>query len=158
MKTAHDDLRQLALQGIELCRHGNWAKGLDLLGRVAEAEGRDFEPPSLFYSYLGYAVARQQKRFKEGVRLCEHAIKLEFYHPENYLNLARTFLLAGNRRGAHKALDTGLRLDPSHLGLKALQKEMGWRRPPVLRFLSRDNPLNQLLGRLRHNARPPETE
>ncbi|HEY6100595.1 MAG TPA: hypothetical protein VIW03_14255, partial [Anaeromyxobacter sp.] len=44
----------------------------------------------------------------------------------------------------------GLSLWPDHPGLVAARDAMGLRRPPVIPFLSRRNPLNVALGKLRH--------
>lgn len=142
---------EVAWQGIDLCRKGDWRQGLDLLRRVADAKDPAVELPGLFYSYLGFGLARYDRRVREGVALCEHAVKREFYQPENYLNLARAYQVAGNRRKAMDAVLAGRRIDRGHRGLAELHKELGKRRPPVLSFLSRDNPLNRLLGRLRHD-------
>jgi hypothetical protein len=138
-------------RGLDLCRVGEWDRGLAILGYLAQSTDRAVLP-GLFYSYLGYGIARCERRVKEGVKLCQHAIKIEFYQPENYLNLARTHLLDGERRGAVRAIEKGLKIDPHHLELLALQREIGFRREPVLSFLSRDNPLNRFLGRLRHKT------
>ena len=73
---------------------------------------------------------------------------MEFYQPENYLNLARTLLMRGDRRAATEAVIQGLRVDPSHMGLGALQERMGVRRPLPISFLGRSNTLNLLVGRL----------
>lgn len=135
---------------VELCRRGQWERGVDQLARLAE-QGSALG--AIGYSYLGYGVARTRRQIADGRRLCRHAVKMEFYQPEAFLNLARTELLAGDRRSAVAALESGLALDPDHGELLALGREMGRRRPPVLGFLSRDNFLNQILGRLRHTAR-----
>lgn len=137
-------------QGIELCRAGDWERGVTILTRFGESGGR---LSSLGYSYLGYGIARLHRRVPEGLRLCRHAVKLEFYQTDNLLNLARTELLAGHRRAAVEALDQALSIDPDNPYLQALQAELGFRRNPVLRFLGRRNPLNVLLGRLRHVIR-----
>jgi Flp pilus assembly protein TadD len=139
-----------AIAAVELCRRGQWDRGIDQLSRLAESGAA---LGGLGYSYLGYGVALSRRQIIEGRRLCRHAVKVEFYQPEAFLNLARTELLAGDRRAASDALDRGLALDPDHRELVALGRKMGRRRPPVLSFLSRDNPLNQILGRLRHAAR-----
>lgn len=145
------DSTDLAWQGIELCRRGNWRQGFDLLRRVADAEGRAGELPSQFYSYLGFGIARFDRKIREGIALCQHAIKKEFFQPENYANLARTHLLAGRRREAMEAIAAGRRLDPDDSGLAALHRELGVRRSPVLRFLPRRSFLNRLLGRVRQD-------
>jgi Flp pilus assembly protein TadD len=134
-------------RGIALCRGGDWDRGLDVLGRLASGEGR---LSSQGYSDLGYGMAHRHKQVREGLRLCNHAVKLEFYQPDNLFNLARTQLLAGDRRGATASMRRGLAIDRDHVGLNALAEQLGPRRQPVLRFLTRGNPLNILLGRLRH--------
>jgi hypothetical protein len=136
-------------RAIDQCRQGNWDQGLPYLGLLADSEDRT-SLPGLFYSYLGYGIALREQRREEGLKLCRHAIKIEFFQPENYLNLARTLLLGNDRRGAWKAVREGIKVDPHHEELLALQKELGLRRPPVLSFLPRQNFLNRFLGGLRH--------
>src|SRR5262245_9027693 len=136
-------------RGIERCRRGDWETGLAFLGRVAEAE-HSSALPGLFYSYLGYGIALRQKRVQEGLKLCQHSVKIQFYEPENYVNLARTYMLARDRPGAIRTVLDGLKVVRHHPTLLQLHRELGIRAQPVLPFLSRSNPLNQLLGRLRH--------
>lgn len=134
-------------RGITLCRSGDWDRGVDLLARQVNAGGR---LSSTGYSYLGYGMALRRRQTREGLKLCEQAVKMEFYQPDNFWNLARTQLLAGNRKAAAASMRRGLALDRGHRGLIALAKELGIRRSPVLRFLGRGNPVNVLLGKLRH--------
>ncbi len=144
------DALGITQEGIDLCRQGSWRQGLDLLRKVAEADDRSTELPGLFYSFLGFGIARFDRRVREGIALCEHAVKREFYQPENYVNLARTYLLIDDRRRATDAVRAGLRIDPDHRELSELIAELGIRRPPVIPLLSRRNPLNHLLGKVRH--------
>jgi hypothetical protein len=136
-------------KGLTLCRRQEWDKGLRLLGLLAEGPDRS-SLPGLFYSYLGYGIARVEGKVAEGLKLCQHSIKVEFYQPDNYLNLARTHLLTRNRKEAVDAIRRGLKIDPNHVELTALSRDLGVRRPPVIGFLSRDNFLNRLLGAMRH--------
>jgi hypothetical protein len=138
-------------RGIDCCRRGDWNEGLRHLGQIAE-QG-DTGLPGLFYSYLGYGIALREQRVREGLQLCRHSVKVEFYQADNYLNLARTCLLARQRSGAVRAVLDGLKIDPNHPGLLALRKQLGTRGQPVLPFLDRGHALNQLLGRLRHALR-----
>ena len=62
-------------RGIELCREGDWNRGLFLLGQIAEAD-RSTALPGLFYSYLGYGIARCQQKTKEGLKLCRRGTEL----------------------------------------------------------------------------------
>lgn len=137
--------------GIECCRRGDWNEGLHHLGRIAESGGAEL--PGLFYSYLGYGIALREQRFQEGLKLCRHSIKVEFYQVENYLNLARTCILAKDPKGAVRAIRGGLKVDPHHPELLVLYQDLGIRGMPVLPFLDRAHFVNQLLGRLRHTFR-----
>lgn len=137
-------------QGVALCRTGNWDEGLVCLNHILQTSKPGTEFPGMFYSYLGYGIARKENRIAEGLKLCQKAVALEFYEPCHFLNLARVHLLAGNRRAVARVLGEGLRLDPNHVGLQKLQKIFGIRKRPVIPFLSRDNFINRLLGSVRH--------
>ena len=100
MKTTITELNQAAVRGVEACKKGQWKEGLAVLGKIAEADRQGAELHGQFYSYLGYGIARYERRVKEGLALCQHSIKVQFYEPENYVNLARVYLLARNRRKA----------------------------------------------------------
>jgi hypothetical protein len=139
--------------GIDSCRRGDWNQGLRYLGQIAQTEDTSAGLPGLFYSYLGYGIALRDRRIREGLKLCRHSIQVEFYQGENYLNLARTCLLARDRKGAVQAVRGGLKVDRQNPQLLALYKEMGIRSLPVLPFLDRNNPLNVLLGRIRYSLR-----
>jgi len=147
MKAVRQEISETLGRALALCRAGDWDGGLYHLGRLAESG----EPamPGLFYSYLGYGIARCQGKVKEGLKLCQHSIKVEFYESENYLNLARTCLLDKDRGGAVRAVRKGLKVDPQSLDLLALYRDLGIRQGPVLPFLSRNNLLNRILGRIR---------
>lgn len=144
-------LQEAALRGIELCRAGKWRAGMEILGKIAEADRQGTELSGLFYSYLGYGIARYEKRGKEGLALCQHAIKVQFYEPENYVLLARVYLLRHRRGKAIEALQKALKLNARHPEAIKLAREIGFRRRPVIPFLSRSNPINKSLGRLRYS-------
>ena len=159
--TAQTDLQSSALEGIELCRKGKWKDGMDILGHIAEADRQGTELPGLFYSYLGFGIAKFQRKTQEGVALCQHAIKVQFYEPENYLNLARVHLLRHNRGKAVEAIHRALKLSPRHPEVLKVIREIGYRRRPVVAFLSRDNPLNVWLGKMRYQmqqSKPSQPE
>jgi len=146
-------LKRLADRGVNYCRQGDWDTGMACLARVAEADNGGLELPSLFYSYLGFGIAYRERRIREGLGLCRHACRISFYEPDNFINLARTCLLGGGRAEAYKAIRRGYALDPTNPSLRSLHAKIGIRRPPVLGFLSRGNPINRLLGRFRHDLR-----
>jgi tetratricopeptide (TPR) repeat protein len=153
MAPVSDAMRAHVEDGLKLCRAGDWNKGLPVLAAAIENRGVAEQVPGIAYSWLGYGVARFQGKHREGLQLCEHAIKLQYYEADNHWNLARVHVLASNRKQAVVALERALKLDPEHSGLNELKQEIGLRRPPVLKWLDRDHPLNKFLGRLRHNMK-----
>lgn len=148
---AGEDVQEILNRGIEACRRGDWKEGLRHLGRVSESGESNL--PGLFYSYLGYGIALVDRRIRDGVKLARHGVKIGYHDPENHLNLARTCLLANDRRGAVKALRDGLKIDPQNAEMRKIRKDLGLRSSPVLPFLDRSNPLNVFLGRVRHSLR-----
>ncbi len=149
--------RVLAESAIEICRAGDWSRGLTILADLVKERGLSESVPGVAYSFLGYGIARYQRQVKEGLRLCQHAVKSQFYHPDCHLNLARVHVLAKNRRGAVAAIAQGLALDPRNAALRALQNEIGVRKRPVVGFLSRNNPVNRTLGKLRRQMKTEES-
>ena len=149
--------RVLAESAIEICRAGDWSRGLTILADLVKERGLSDSVPGVAYSFLGYGIARYQRQVKEGLRLCQHAVKTQFYHPDCHLNLARVHVLAKNRKGAVAAIAQGLALDPRNSALRALQNEIGVRKRPVVGFLSRDNPLNRTLGKLRKQLKSSDS-
>ena len=156
MAPVSDEMRSHVEDGIRLCRSGDWNKGLPVLAAAIENRGVAEQVPGIAYSYLGFGVARFQGKHREGLRLCEHAIKIQYYEADNHWNLARVHVLAANRKQAVQALERALKLDPDHEGLLALKNEIGLRQPTVLKWLGREHPVNRLLGRLRHNMKSNE--
>jgi hypothetical protein len=140
-------------QGIDCCRRGDWNEGLRHLGQIAERGDMGTGLPGVFYSYLGYGIALREQRVREGLKLCRHSVKVEFYEADNNHNLARTCLQARDRSGAVRAVRDGLRIDPHHPGLLAVRTELGVRGQPMLPFLGRSHLVNRILGRLRHALR-----
>lgn len=146
IEAGHEEDQELRV-GVALCRAEDWKRGLPIL---AELAGKRSGLPGVALSYLGYGIASERRQIRDGREMCRRAAASDFYQPDVLFNLARVEHLANNRRAAVKALETGLGLDPTHAGMLKLKKGIGVRRRPVLGFLSRDNPLNVLLGRLRH--------
>ena len=148
--------RVAAEAAIEICRAGDWSRGLTILADLVKDRGLSEHIPGVAYSFLGYGIARYQKQVKEGLRLCQHAVKTQFYHPDCHLNLARVQILAKNRKGAVHAIAQGLALDPRNSALRSLHDEIGVRKRPVIGFLSRNNPVNRTLGKLRRQMKTNE--
>ena len=76
-------------QGVELCRSDEWKAGLDVFAQINLEEEDKSALPAEYYSYLGYCVARFERRLAEGVKLCEHAAAMNQNSAEVLYNLAR---------------------------------------------------------------------
>jgi tetratricopeptide (TPR) repeat protein len=101
-------------------------------------------------SWYGVTLVLVEKNITLGLSHCDEALRAAPSDPELLLNLARVHLALKQRQRAARAITRGLEAWPGHAALRAARDALGTRRPPVLPFLPRDNPLNRLLGRLRH--------
>jgi tetratricopeptide (TPR) repeat protein len=101
-------------------------------------------------SWYGVTLVLVEKNSNLGVELCDQALRAAGPDPELLLNVARVNLALNQRERAVRAILRGLELFPDDARLVAARDGLGIRRPPVISFLSRNNPLNRLLGRLRH--------
>jgi len=101
-------------------------------------------------SWYGVTLVLVERNITLGISLCDEALRPVPNDPELLLNLARVHLALKQRQRAARAIARGLLAWPDHPALLAARDALGTRRPPVIPFLSRDNPLNRVLGRLRH--------
>jgi tetratricopeptide (TPR) repeat protein len=113
----------------------------------AAKRGGLVEPRYLSYYGLCLGLARANKH--EALENCRAAIRREPYDPDFWGNLGRVALIVGRRGEAYEAFRRGLKVEPGHRTILQNLKRMGVRRPPVLTFLSRGNPINVSLGRAR---------
>jgi hypothetical protein len=113
------------------------------------AHRRDPRDPRAM-SWYGVTLVLVERNSNLGVVLCDQAVRLTGADPELLLNQARVHLALKQRERAVRAIMRGLEQWPRDRRLMAARDALGTRRPPVLGFLSRRNPLNRLLGRLRY--------
>ncbi len=114
-------------------------------------------PEARYLSYYGLCLALQRSETHEGLRFCREAVTLEGYNPDIRCNLGRVLLSAGRRAEAHRCFIRGLGLQVNHTGTRSALRYMGVRRRRSLPFLSRRNPVNVFLGRLRKSSRAATT-
>jgi len=108
-------------------------------------------PTGILASYalsLGHTHA-----LKEGLELCLKAVSSDRRNPHIYWSLVQLYMLSGSRKKAIEALEVGLKVAPDHRGLKKLRDDLGVRKPPPIRFLSRDSIVNVKLGKALHKLR-----
>lgn len=101
-------------------------------------------------SWYGVTLVLVEKNSNLGVTLCDQALRATGPDPELLLNQARVHLALNQRERAVRAIVRGLELWPGEARLCMARDAIGMRRPPVIGFLSRNNPLNRFLGRIRH--------
>ncbi len=101
-------------------------------------------------SWYGLTLVLVERNTNLGITLCDQALRAAGPEPELLLNQARVHLALGQRERTVRAILRGLELWPDDPRFAAARDAAGIRRPPVLGFLSRANPLNRVLGRLRH--------
>ena len=139
-----EDLSGLVSRGIEECDRGNTLEGLMYL---EEASRKEKTP--LLNSYLAYCLAREHKSYREAIELGTGAVNEQSENLVLYLNLARVYVMAGQRSNALKVLRQATKRGRNEQVLRLLKK-LGIRKSPVVPFFQRENPVNILLGRLRH--------
>jgi len=101
-------------------------------------------------SWYGLTLVLVERNSNLGVMLCDQALRAAGPEPELLLNAARAHLALNQRERAVRAIQRGLDLWPGDPRFAAARDAIGIRRPPVLGFLPRGNPLNRVLGKLRH--------
>ena len=110
-------------------------------------------PEMRYLSYFGLSLARAQGSLEEARCACQTAVARQPRNPDLHLNLAHVHLLAQDAAAALRTAQAGLALDPGHRGLRSLVHRAERRRRPPLRFLTRNHPVNRVLGRLRASLR-----
>ena len=132
--------------------YNRFAQRVELKGDAAVGSGtaasRDVVP-AVALSYYGLCLALHKGHYKEAARFCEVAIANERVVGEHYLNLARVWDAGGNRRKTVEAIERGLASSPRYSTLQKFRDQIGMRSQPVLPFLTREDPLNKALGKLR---------
>jgi hypothetical protein len=101
-------------------------------------------------SWYGLTLQLVEKNSNLGVQFVDQALRAAGPEPELLLNSARIHLALNQRDRVTRVIARGLELWPDDPRLLAARDALGTRRNPVISFLPRSNPLNRLLGRLRH--------
>ena len=113
------------------------------------AHRRDPRDPHAM-SWYGLTLVLVERNSNLGVTLCDQALRAAGPDPDLLLNQARLHLALNQRERSVRAILRGLELWPRDARFAAARDAIGIRRPPVFGFLSRKNPLNRVIGRIRH--------
>ncbi|MGO9014296.1 MAG: tetratricopeptide repeat protein [Dissulfurispiraceae bacterium] len=127
-------------------------KGLEALagGKMIPAlasfeKALELEDNPAFYSYFALCIAKERGQVRKAIKLCEEALQKDRENTAHYLNLGKILLHAGNRDDAIIAFRAGLKYGTDLLIIDELNK-LCIRKPPVISFLNRNNPINKYLG------------
>jgi tetratricopeptide (TPR) repeat protein len=148
-------------EAIQLSRRGEFLPALTMF---LEIYGTENAPPlnnpkaAAGLSYFGLCLALVQKKYRPAIELCRRALDLEFYNGDHYVNLARVYLAAGQRKKALDIAESGLRLLSDHDDLQRVRRSLGVRARPPVPFLDRSHPINVTLGQARHAKKVAEPE
>ena len=106
-----------------------------------------------YVSYLGLAMTLARGRSVDALRLCEQAVKREFFDPDLFCNLGIVYLRNLKRGRAFQAFQRGLKLKPNHRRILEEIERYDARSQPTFGFLPRAHPLNRLMGQVRARLR-----
>jgi tetratricopeptide (TPR) repeat protein len=102
-----------------------------------------------YLSYLGLSLSMINGRSQEAVKLCQQAVRREFYDADMFCNMGIVYLRNRQRGLAFDAFERGLKLRPQHPRICAELERHDRRGQPMFGFLPRTHPVNRLAGRLR---------
>lgn len=142
------------LRGLQAFEDGRRKEAMALFEAAIELERRlgRSRPQARYLSYYGVCLALENNDLREALRFCREAVTIEGYSADLRANLGRVLMRAGRRKEAYVNFVKGLRVEPRHPVILRSMRQLGVRRRPVLPFLSRANPLNVVLGRIRVRA------
>jgi tetratricopeptide (TPR) repeat protein len=137
-------------RGLQALKEGRSLEALALFEAALELERRlgARQPQARYLSYYGLCLAQEGSKPRDGAKFCRQAIALEFFNADLFWNYGRVLLLSERRREAFTAFVEGLSVQKNHQEILRELGRMGWRKPPVLVFLARANPINVALGKM----------
>ena len=136
------DEDSLFRRGLGLCRTGRLREAAQVFRQLVD--GGSDEP--LHLSFCGLLTATVHGDRREGLRLCERAIRFGVDEAQVVTNLAHVYESMGARTRAVKLLRRGLRENPADAAMLAAIERLSPRRRPPLSMLDRNNPLNKQLA------------
>ena len=140
---AEMDGEELFKVGTQALDAKDYAKAQRYLKAALE---RERTPNNL--SQYALALAAHTREIEPSIALCQEAVKKEPKNSEHFLRLGTVYLVAGRKKEAIRIFRLGLRVGRNPTIVRWLQV-LGDRKKPLIPFLSRTNPLNKYLGKLR---------
>ena len=150
----HGAMREKVQEAVAWTRGNRFEEAMEVFEKYlptlsADGDIQDKRFAAAAFSYYGVCVAMVKRRYADAIKYCNISVKANFMDPEHRVNLALVYLERDDRRNAVRNLEAGLRLQPSNPRIQKIFSEIGRRQPVALPFLSRRNPINVWLGKLR---------
>jgi tetratricopeptide (TPR) repeat protein len=147
-------MREQVQEAVAWTRSGRYDDAIEVFEKYlavlsSEGELTDKRFAAAAFSYYGLCVAMVKHKYAEALQYCNVSVKSNFMDPEHRVNLALVYLERDDRKNAVRNLEAGLRLQPSNQRIQRIFAQIGRRKPVTFSFLSRRNPINVWLGRLR---------
>jgi tetratricopeptide (TPR) repeat protein len=127
-------------EGLEALAQGNTLSALSFFEKAISTENT----PTIS-SYYAFCIAQARGQVHKAISLCEEAIKKEPGNSQHYLNLGRIYLVDHNKEYAMRIFREGLNCESNQQIIDELNR-LGPRKPPIIPFLKRSNPINKHLG------------
>lgn len=134
------------LNGLDFYYAGDFRSALGCFGKAARQTERGSCFNRLYQVY--YGLVQLMLGDLSAIDLCRYAAHFEQYEADVHYVLALAELRLGNRQRAVNAIRSGLLIDSQHSRLKKLRRQIGQRRTPFFKSLSRDHCLNRVMGRI----------
>jgi len=130
-------------QGIELCETENWPAAHKLFQQAYAM----YPTSPKINSWLGLTTALVENKVAAGLQMCKKAVDSDVPDALFYRNMGKVYLFKKDKRSAIGVFAKGLQIDKGNKYILKEWKVLGFRRKPVIPFLSRDNKLNIILGK-----------
>ena len=134
---------ELFQRGIELLEKGDCLSALSAFEKSLVTNGHT----AACQSYISFLKATERGQLNAAISELEHLAGKAPDEPAVYLNLGKLYLKAGRKSQAIETFRKGLGCGKLPEAIRMLE-QLGTRKPPVFKFLSRDHFLNKYSGKL----------
>ena len=140
------EVNRIFATGLQNFEERNYQEALSFFSKATDS-AEAFDPHRHRYlSYMG--VCEVMLGNISGLERCRQAALEETKFADVFCNLAIAEFNHFSRRRALAAIHKGMRVDPKSDALPTLLNQIDTRRRPTIPFLSRDNSVNRILGRV----------
>ena len=134
------EVEELFRKGVKAIHNGDTLSALACFEKVLQ-----IEDSPVVSSYLAYCIAKERGQVSMAISLCDDAIKKEPRNSVHYFNLGKIYLVCNKKTEAVEVFRKGLSCEMNQHIVDELHW-LGLRKPPVMPFLKRSNPINKYLG------------